>query len=98
MLRFIVYALILVVVILAAASFASLNPGDIRLDLAFGVVETRVSLAFAVTLALGWLIGLATLAGYALKLLNDRRKLRKSVRLAEEEVNNLRRLPMRDDH
>lgn len=98
MLRFIVYVLILVVVILAAASFASLNPGDIRLDLAFGVVETRLSLAFAVTLALGWLIGLATLAGYALKLLNDRRKLRKSVRLAEEEVNNLRRLPMRDDH
>ncbi len=98
MLRFIVYVLILIVVILAAASFASLNPGDIRLDLAFGVVETRVSLAFAVTFALGWLVGLATLAGYALKLLNDRRKLKKSARLAEEEVNNLRRLPMRDDH
>lgn len=97
MLRFIVYLLLLILVVIVAASFASLNPGDVRLDLAFGVIETRLSFAFAVTFVLGWLVGLATLAGLSLKLLNDRRKLKKSVKLAEAEVSNLRRLPMRDD-
>lgn len=96
--RFIVYLLLFVLVLVTAASFASLNPGDVKLDLAFAVVETRLALAFAVTFALGWLTGLATLAGFALKLLNDRRKLRKSVKLAEAEVSNLRQIPLRDDH
>jgi len=97
MLRFVIYLLLILLVALAGASFASLNPGNVRLDLAFGVVETRLSLAFSVTFLLGWLAGLVTMSGGLLKLLNDRRKLRRSVRLAEAEVSNLRRLPMQDD-
>lgn len=96
MLRFIVYLLLFVLVLLTAASFASLNAGDVRLDLAFAVVETKVSVAFALTFAIGWLVGLATLATFAFKLMNDRRKLRKAVKLAESEVTNLRRLPTHD--
>ncbi len=98
MLRFIVYLLIVLLVLVIAASFASLNPGNVTLDLAVGVIETRVALAFAITFILGWLVGMATLTLFVLKLLNDRRKLRKSVKLAEAEVSNLRQLPMRDDH
>lgn len=93
MLRFIVYLLLFALVLLTAASFASLNPGDVRLDLAFAVVETRMSVAFAVTFAIGWGIGLATLGVFAMKLLNDRRKLRKAIKLAEAEVSNLRQQP-----
>lgn len=96
MLRFVIYLLLILLVALAGASFASLNPGDVKLDLAFGVVETRMSLAFSITFLFGWLVGLATMAGGMIKLLNDRRKLRRSVKLAEAEVSNLRRLPMQD--
>lgn len=97
MLRFIIYLLLILLVALTGASFASLNQGNVRLDLAFSVVETRLSLAFSLTFLLGWLVGLLTLSGGMLKLLNDRRKLRRSVKLAEAEVSNLRRLPMQDD-
>lgn len=97
MLRFVVYLLLFIIVLLTAASFASLNPGDVRLDLAFAVVETRLSVAFAVTFVIGWLIGLATLGVFSFRLLNQRRKLRKAVKLAEAEVSNLRRQPLGDE-
>lgn len=97
MLRLIVYLLLIILVILAGASFASLNPGNIKLDLAFGVIDVKVSLAIVVTFLIGWLVGLLTMTGGLLKLLNDRRKLKRSVKLADAEVSNLRRLPMQDD-
>ena len=97
MLRFVIYLLLFILVLLTAASFASLNPGNVRLDLAFGVVETRLSVAFATTFAIGWVIGLATLGVVAFKLLNDRRKLKKAVKLAEAEVSNLRQQPISNE-
>lgn len=97
MLKFVVYLLLFVLVLLAAASFASLNPGDVKLDLAFFAVETKLSVAFAVTFVIGWIVGLVTLSIFAIKLLNDRRRLKKAVRLADEEVANLRTLSLSDE-
>jgi len=47
-------------------------------------------------LAIGWLFGALSATVLVLKLLRDRRKLRKDVRLAEAEADNLRSLPLRD--
>ncbi len=96
MLRVLVLILLVTLALVIGAVFAWLNPGSISLDLAFGKVDLLKSQAFVGALALGWLLGLLSAGGYVLKLMNDRRRLKKSIRLAQTEVTNLRSLPMQD--
>ena len=96
MLRVVILVLLIILALVIGAVFSWLNPGTITLDLAFAKVELLKSQAFVGALALGWLLGLASAGGYVLKLLNDRRRLKKSMRLAQTEVTNLRSLPMQD--
>ena len=96
MLRTILILVLIVVFLSIAVTFAWLNPESIEIDFAFYRFETTQSVAFAVCFALGWLFGLLCCSGYILSLLNQRRRLRKSVRLAEAEVSNLRSLPLND--
>ena len=96
MIRTLIFLILLISVVLLAAAFAWLNPGSVSLNLAFGEIELEKSQAFALTLAIGWLFGALSATVLVLKLLRDRRKLRKDVRLAEAEADNLRSLPLRD--
>jgi uncharacterized membrane protein YciS (DUF1049 family) len=94
--RFAFFLLLFVVLVLAIA-FAALNPGPISLDL--GVFETRMQKSLALTLAFatGWLFGLLCLAVVLLRMVMERRRLRKALRLAEAEVHTLRSLPAHAD-
>ena len=76
--------------------FSLSNPGTINLDLAFSTVEVKTSKAFAVAIVCGWLWGVITMLAYVTGLWRDRRSLRKQVRLANIELNNLRALPVHD--
>jgi lipopolysaccharide assembly protein A len=76
--------------------FSYLNPGDVEVNLAFVTVTTSVSIAFTVTLAAGWLLGVISMGVYALKLVNERRALRRALRVSESEVSSLRSLPLSD--
>ena len=96
MIRTIIFLILVIVVFLVAAVFAYLNPGTVQLDLAFANVEPEKSLAFVLTLALGWLFGALSATVLVLKLMRERRKLRKQARLAEAEADNLRSMPLRD--
>ncbi len=96
MLRNLVYFLILLLVLLAVTAFAALNPGTLELDLAFRKIEIQKSLALTLVFAAGWLFGLVCAAVLLLKSAGERRRLRKSLRLAESEVKALRNLPIQD--
>lgn len=76
--------------------FTKLNPGLIEIDLAFGTVESSIPLAFTLTFVFGWLFGLLCTSIYAARLINERRQLRKSLRMSESEVHTLRNLPIVD--
>ena len=93
--RYLVYGLA-VVAFLVAIVFASINTDSISLDLAFAEVETTAALALLGFFAAGWVFGLLSTAVYVLKLLAERRQLRKSIRLADAEINSLRRIPDAD--
>lgn len=90
--------LLLVVVALAIAIFAftSVNSGTLEVDLLFGKVTTSVTVAFVVAFAVGWLFGLLCLSVWALKLINERRVLRRALHASESEVTSLRSLPLTD--
>lgn len=96
MLRYVVFFMVVFAVFMVAIIFAAINPAPMSLDLAFTRVEMQTSLALISFLAAGWLFGLLCAGFLLLKLLSDRRQLRKSLQLAEAEVRALRSMPMQD--
>jgi len=96
MIRKIVTGIAIIVVLIVVIVFTKLNSGPITVDLAFFSVETQKPLAFVVTFVSGWLFGLLCASFFVFKVVRDRRKTRKSLRLAEAEVSSLRSLPLQD--
>jgi putative membrane protein len=96
MIRKIAIALMILIIFALMLWFTRINPGLIEIDLAFGTIEPSVSMAFAVTFVLGWIFGLACTAVFIIKLVNERRRLRKALRIADSEVSSLRSLPIAD--
>lgn len=97
MIRNVFLALLALLVVVISAAFAWMNPGAISLDLGFGILDTTISYAFIACFALGWLVGILTLAFWAFRQARQRRKLARQLRLAEAEVANLRQLTTTDD-
>ena len=96
MLKRIGLLLVVVILVVIMATFTANNTGMVDIDLAFTKVTTSIPLAFTVTFALGWLFGILCLGFFALKLINERRVLRRSLRITESEVSSLRNLPLSD--
>ena len=96
MLKRIGLAILILLIVIVMATFTANNTGMVDIDLAFAEVRTSIPLAFTVTFALGWLFGILCLGFYVLKLLNERRVLRRTLRMSESEVSSLRNLPLSD--
>ena len=96
MLRKIATIVIVIVLLVAIIVFTWLNTGEVSLDLAFMTVETQIAVAFTIAFALGWLFGLFSAGLFVLKSVAERRRLRKSLATAEEEVSKLRSLPLQN--
>ena len=76
--------------------FTNSNPGIVKLDLAFGVVQPSIPLAFSVTFVIGWVFGLLCTSVVIFRLTTERRRLRRALRNSEYEVSSLRNLPLAD--
>jgi uncharacterized integral membrane protein len=89
--------IVLVVIIFAAMLvFTYHNKGTVDVDLILTTVTTSVPVAFTIAFAIGWLFGILCMGAWALRLINDRRNLRRSLRISESEVSSLRNLPLTD--
>jgi uncharacterized integral membrane protein len=89
-------ALLIILIFSAMVVFTAGNPGDVSLKLLHWEITAPVSLAFTAVFAIGWLFGVICMGLYALKLANERRMLRRSLRMSENEVSSLRNLPLSD--
>ncbi|HSG98349.1 MAG TPA: lipopolysaccharide assembly protein LapA domain-containing protein [Woeseiaceae bacterium] len=96
MLKRIGLAILILFIVIVMATFTANNTGMIDIDLAFARINTSIPLAFTVAFALGWLFGVLSIGFYVLKLVNERRVLRRSLRVTESEVSSLRNLPLSD--
>ena len=96
-LRAVFLLLAIAVAVLIASAFAWLNPQSVTVDIGFAVVETRIAYAFIFTFALGWAFGLIATLGWLLRLVSQNRRQQRATRLAEAELENLRKLPATDD-
>jgi putative membrane protein len=96
MARNLVFVLLVFSALFLAIILAALNPGVITLDYAFGETEMQTSLALTIAFGAGWMFGLLCAGIALLKAVNERRKLRKALHLAEAEVKTLRSIPIHD--
>jgi len=96
MVRNFLFVIVVFLGLMLATVFAALNPGLITLDLAFDEFEVQKSIALTAAFGVGWLFGLLSTAVMLLKWASERRRLRKSLTLAEAEVRNLRSVPIQD--
>ena len=88
--------ILLILVFAVMVVFSYLNTGDVEVDLAFVSITTSISIAFTITLIAGWLLGVISMGLYALRLVQERRALRRALRVSESEVSSLRNLPLSD--
>ena len=96
MLKKIGVGLLVVVIFVLVLWFTSNNPGNVEIDLAFGIVEPSIPVAFSVTFIMGWAFGLACTSLFIMRLINERRRLRRTLKFSESEVSSLRSLPLAD--
>ncbi|MDX1509172.1 MAG: hypothetical protein R3358_12875 [Woeseiaceae bacterium] len=91
---FVIVAVVVIVLVMFAFTWRNKVPLDV--DLFFVSVPTTAAVAFTVAFAVGWLFGIMCLGAWALKLLNERRSLRRKLKVSESEVTTLRNLPLND--
>ena len=89
--------IILIVVLFALMfTFTALNTGEIALDLGFFERTYPILMTLAATFVLGMLFGMLCMTAFVFSLFNERRTLRRSLRVSESEVSSLRNLPLTD--
>lgn len=94
--KLIVFA-VFIVFVLAAAVFAYGNRDPIAIDIGFMRLESvSMTLAFAVTFALGSFFGVLCAGLALLGMIRERRRLRRELRSAEAEISSLRSMPLQN--
>jgi len=88
--------ILIIVLFVVMFTFTALNTGDIELDLGFLKRSYPVSMAFAATFVLGVIFGMLCMTVFVFRLINERRTLRRTLRMSESEVSSLRNLPLSD--
>ena len=96
MVRNFIFLIVVFSGLLLATIFAALNPGTMTLDLAFQEAETSISLAISVAFGAGWLFGILCAGILLYRSISERRRLRRSLTVAEAEVKALRSMPIQD--
>lgn len=96
MLKRVGLVVLLILIFVLMVLFTAANPGDISLSLLHFEISAPVSLAFTVAFTTGWIFGIVCMGLYALKIANERRMLRRSLRMSEDEISSLRNLPLSD--
>ncbi len=87
---------VILLVVVLGASLATLNAELVHFDYYFATIELPLSIVLVITLGLGALFGM--LAGLALSLdiRRENTRLRRKISVAEQEISNLRTLPLQD--
>lgn len=98
MLKRILLVLVFILLVVLATAFTVLNAGTAQLNLYLYSVEAPISILVFVCLVIGALLGLVAAAGTVLKRGHEIRRLKKKLATCEEEVLNLRNIPIKDRH
>jgi putative membrane protein len=93
----IVGLIVILLVLVFGLFFGLLNAEPVTVNYYFGTRELPLSFVLVVMLVLGALFGVLAGLAHAFKLRREIHRLRKEHRLVEQELANLRALPIKDD-
>ncbi len=94
--RSLIKLIVAVLLMVLGAAFAIVNEQPVELDLYFVAVSMPLSMILLLALGVGILLGLLASFLYFVKIRKENADLRRHVRLVEQEVKNLRSLPIND--
>ncbi|MEM7431751.1 MAG: LapA family protein [Pseudomonadota bacterium] len=87
---------LIVVILVAMFTFTSLNSGTIDLDLAFFEGTYPITVVLVSAFVVGMLFGMLCMTAFVFRMIQERRTLKRSLRMSESEVSSLRNLPLDD--
>lgn len=93
-----VASVIWLIIILLAIIFAILNSHAVEINFYFKSFKIYLPLLLLIDLALGALLGMFALLPALLRAKNNNRKLRQRIKQTEQEIKNLRTIPIKDSH
>jgi putative membrane protein len=93
--RLVTFILVFVLVLLGLA-FAVGNAKPVELNYFLATREVPLAMTLVLTLVFGALVGLVFSLGMVLRLKRETLRLRRQIRLAEQEIINLRNIPIKD--
>ncbi len=93
---FLIQLLALLFIAAAGLVFSFYNAQNVRLDYVLGQMELPLSVALLGALAAGVLLGILACLGKILHLKQEILRLNRRNQLAEQEISNLRTLPIKD--
>lgn len=95
--RIISYVL-LILVIITGITFAVLNPDLVPINYYLGQKTMPLSILLVIDFVLGSLLGLLVSMGILVKLKIKNYQLRQQLKHSEQEIDNLRAIPLQDRH
>ena len=91
-------SLLLIVAVICSVMFGMLNSQPININYYFGELQAPFSLVLAIALLVGVIIGALPGINVIVKTKRENKKLIRKIRLTEEEVINLRKIPIKDNN
>ena len=88
--------LFLLMVMMLGAAFAVMNPESVVLNYYFGSREIPLPVVLVGAISFGALLGVLAGLGSTAGLKRENAELKRKARLAAQEVNNLRTIPLKD--
>ncbi len=93
-----IFSIILFLLVMIGVLFARLNADAVVFDFYFSQVNISLALLLYVALAIGVVLGLTISLHLALRAKREASKLRKRLTLSEQEVKNLREIPIKGQY
>lgn len=90
--------LVFLLIILIGISFAIMNSSPVAVNYYVGIKQLPLSLLLMFTFGIGLIIGFLILLVSLIRLRTNLRRAKKKLRIAEQEIKNLRTMPIKDEH
>jgi len=94
----IIYIAVVIVTLIIGAVFSARNAVLVKLDFMLVVVDVNLSLAIIIALILGAVLGVFTSLVWLISAKREIQRLKKQSVISDKELNNLRAMPIRDEH
>ncbi len=93
-----IYIAFWVIVVLVGISFTALNSHTVLIDYYFANSELELPILLFIVLLLGILLGIIVMLPMVFKAKYHARQIKRRVKQTEQEVDNLRRMPIQENH